>query len=277
MFNADFNALEDRGSAIKTGDPNKIVIFEKGLDSHAFKASFYFADLLPEIDRYSADDLNMIKNKYGEIRDDSKPVTFGKTYGGGDQFLVKKGYSAERIKLINEGWNQMFSHSIIHERKMRKEAEEKGYFELLFGLKLRTPILASKRASESAKAKEFRSAFNAHTQCFGMLTSRAAEEFLMRIRSASPEIQEGVYVSNIIHDDIIGYCKETPEVIDWVNKNLIECMEWQDDDYIRHDIVKMTSEVGIGFNWKDRVDLKNNASIEDIKAALIEAREMIGV
>ena len=264
IFSSDFSALEDRGSAIKTNDPNKIVIFEKGLEAHSFKASFYFEDKLPPIDRYNNDDLLRIKNEFPKIRDDSKPVTFGKTYGGGDKFLIKKGYSPERIEKINKAWSSMFYHSLLYEKEIRQNAERDGYIELLFGLKLRTPVLHSKHSTEAQKAAEFRSIYNAKTQCFGMLNSRAAEEFLMRVRNASLKIQEGVIVNNLIHDNILGICKNDPEIVHWINENLIECMAWQDDDYIRHDIVKLTSELDIGYDWARIETIPNNASMDEV-------------
>ena len=264
IFSSDFSALEDRGSAIKTNDPNKIVIFEKGLEAHSFKASFYFEDLLPPIDRYNNDDLLRIKNEFPQIRDDSKPVTFGKTYGGGDKFLIKKGYSPERIEKINKAWSSMFYHSLLYEKEIRQNAERDGYIELLFGLKLRTPVLHSKHSTEAQKAAEFRSIYNAKTQCFGMLNSRAAEEFLMRVRNASLKIQEGVIVNNLIHDNILGICKNDPEIVHWINENLIECMAWQNDEYIRHDIVKLTSELDIGYDWARIETIPNNASMDEV-------------
>lgn len=45
---ADFNSLEDYISALTTKDPNKLIIYEQGMDSHAFRAMSYFKKQIPE-------------------------------------------------------------------------------------------------------------------------------------------------------------------------------------------------------------------------------------
>jgi DNA polymerase I-like protein with 3'-5' exonuclease and polymerase domains len=46
---ADYSSLEDYISALTTKDPNKLVIYQQGLDSHAFRAISYFGDQMPDI------------------------------------------------------------------------------------------------------------------------------------------------------------------------------------------------------------------------------------
>ena len=46
---ADFNSLEDYISALTTKDPNKLVIYEQGLDSHTYRAIAYFGDQMPGV------------------------------------------------------------------------------------------------------------------------------------------------------------------------------------------------------------------------------------
>ena len=50
MVGADFSSLEDYISALTTRDPNKLVIYEQGLDSHAFRAKSYWPDQIPDIE-----------------------------------------------------------------------------------------------------------------------------------------------------------------------------------------------------------------------------------
>lgn len=40
--------MEDYISALTTKDPNKLIIYEQGMDSHAFRALSYFRDQIPE-------------------------------------------------------------------------------------------------------------------------------------------------------------------------------------------------------------------------------------
>lgn len=49
MVGADFASLEDYISALTTKDPNKLIIYEQGMDSHTFRAIAYFPDRMPDV------------------------------------------------------------------------------------------------------------------------------------------------------------------------------------------------------------------------------------
>ncbi len=46
---ADFNALESRIDALKTKDPNKLVVYTQGYDSHSWNAYGYWGDQMPDV------------------------------------------------------------------------------------------------------------------------------------------------------------------------------------------------------------------------------------
>ena len=46
---ADFNALESRIDALKTKDPNKLVVYTLGYDSHSWNAFGYWGDRMPDV------------------------------------------------------------------------------------------------------------------------------------------------------------------------------------------------------------------------------------
>ena len=46
---ADFNALESRIDALKTKDPNKLVVYTQGYDSHSWNAFGYWGDRMPNL------------------------------------------------------------------------------------------------------------------------------------------------------------------------------------------------------------------------------------
>lgn len=96
---ADYEQAEDRGVAVKSGDATLLDIFEKGVDSHSFKASMFFGipydeiyqDAVPEyIDELGnfhpavkAKKLNV------EIRDLAKRVNHGANYNMGEGVLLE--------------------------------------------------------------------------------------------------------------------------------------------------------------------------------------------
>lgn len=47
----DFNALEDRISALTTKDPNKLAVYLYGFDGHCLRAQSYFGENMPNIER----------------------------------------------------------------------------------------------------------------------------------------------------------------------------------------------------------------------------------
>lgn len=55
FIGADFNALESRIDALKTKDPNKLLIYQAGLDSHSWNAFGYWGDQMPDIQRAPPD------------------------------------------------------------------------------------------------------------------------------------------------------------------------------------------------------------------------------
>ena len=72
---ADFNALEDRISALTTKDPNKLKVYIDGYDSHSIRAFSYFGDQMPDIEN-TVESINTIPDKYNKLRSESKGPTF---------------------------------------------------------------------------------------------------------------------------------------------------------------------------------------------------------
>lgn len=70
---ADFSALEDRIVAILSDDPMKKKPFTEGVDGHCLNAFGYFKEHMQGI---TEDNLNDIKDKYPELRQESKAPTF---------------------------------------------------------------------------------------------------------------------------------------------------------------------------------------------------------
>lgn len=113
-----------------------------------------------------------------------------------------------------------------------------------------------------AKA-EGRSAGNAVSgQSYGLLNCRAANELRKRIR-ASKYLYD-VRISAQIHDSIYCIVKDNPEAVEWLNINLIECMEWDGLPEIQHDQVKLTSEMDLYPDWSKPVTLPNRATQDEI-------------
>jgi len=267
---ADFSSLEDRINAILTQDPNKIKVYTDGYDGHCLRAHSYFGEDMEDIDS-SVGSINSIATKYPELRQNSKTPTFALTYEGTWITLVKNlGLSKEEAQRIETNYHQLYQVSDQFTKRNIEKASKDGYVELAFGLRLKTPILhrtvLNTKVTPYEAEKEGRSANNAITQSWGMLTNRAVIEFEKRLEQ-SP-FYEDVLICNVIHDAIYVLIRRKAEVVYWVNINLIECMEWNDHPLIKSTDVPMKADLAIGPNLDNKTHVQNHATIEEIEGIL---------
>ena len=148
------------------------------------------------------------------------------------------------------------------------QACKDGYVKLAFGLKLRTPllkksVLGNRYTSNEAKA-EARTVGNAvGGQSYGLLNNRAANEF-MQIVWNSPYRYRIMPVA-LIHDAIYLIIEDNLEVLEFANKHLTKCMEWQELDEIWHDEVKLGGDLDLFYpTWAHGITLGRTDSKLDI-------------
>lgn len=269
---ADFESLEDRISALQTKDPNKLKIYTDGYDGHCLRAYSYFKDRMPDIDPNSVASINSIKKKYPELRQASKSPTFLLTYMGTWKGLVKTfGFSKDEAKKIADNYHNMYQVSDQWVQDRIKEAQSKGYIELAFGLRLRTPILPQvileSRALPFQAHKEVKTAGNALGQSYGLLNTRAANEFMERVWNS--EYAEDILPVCQIHDSLYFMIRNTLGCLKFVNDNLIDCMKWNDLPEIQHPQVKLEAALDVFIpDWSQKVTLENNLSIDKIRSTI---------
>ena len=106
---ADFAALEDRIGAILSKDKNKTKEFLEGFDGHSVRALAFFPDDLPDLDPEDVEQVNSIERDYPEIRQNAKPISFLKQYGGGVgkiQQVLK--CSKGRAQQISDAYDELY-------------------------------------------------------------------------------------------------------------------------------------------------------------------------
>jgi len=270
---ADFNSLEDMISALTTKDKNKLKVYTDGYDGHCLRAYSYFRDQLPDIVDTVAS-INSIKTKYPQIRQDSKTPTFALTYSGTWHTLVKNlGMTKEKAQDVEANYHTLYVESDEYIQGELHQACKDGYITGAFGLRLRTPMLSkvmlgTSKTPYEAEA-EARTAGNMKGQSYCMLNNRAGIEMLKRIL-ASPyryDIKPNIH----IHDAQYFLVRPDIEVVTWFNKNLVECMQWQDLPELQHPTVRLGGATDIFYpNWSCSTTLPNNASGEAIEALFYE-------
>lgn len=267
---ADFASLEDRINALLTQDPNKIKVYTDGYDGHCLRAYAYFGEHMTDINPDDVASINSIEDKYPKDRQDSKAPTFALTYLGTWMTLVKNcGFSEEKSKKIEENFHRLYEVSGKWVAEKIQQATKDGYGTGAFGLRIRTPLLAksvlgSRRTLREAEA-EGRSLGNAISgQSYGLLTNRASNEFMERVW-ASPYRNDILPVA-LIHDAIYVLMRNKPEVVKFVNDNLIDCMAWKGLPEISDPRVPLPSNLDLYWpNWATPITLDNNLSEEGIK------------
>ena len=68
----------------------------------------------------------------------------------------------------------------------------------------------------------------------------------------------------LIHDAIYIDFPATLGCTEWVNKNLIECMEWQELPEIQHPTVKLGGSLELFPNWAKPISIPNQAKRSSI-------------
>ena len=272
FWGSDYNALETHVGAILTHDVALRKILLDGYDSHSLYTAVYFEDELkerglpygPDI---SAEESFIIKDEAGDLRQQSKSVTFGLQYGATFRSVAKSlGCSNERAEEIVASYHKLHGGVTEYYKKMTDAAVATGYYEIETGLKLRAPGLQS--TDEHVVGATERSAENALIQGFGMLTVIAMNKLQDAIEAEGME--DDVVVTMNIHDAIYGYCTDSPEVIKWLNEKLVDVMV---EDFYDGQDIKLKAEMDIGYNWKQQKTLKNNCSLEDIIEVLQECQK----
>lgn len=265
---ADFASLEDRISALTTKDPNKLKVYTDGYDGHCLRAYSYFKDQMPDIDPTSVDSINSIEKKYKHLRQMSKVPTFALTYGGTSHAIVgQTGLPAHEAQAIEAAYHELYKASDDWVASKVKQASNDGFLTVAFGMRVRTPLLhkciMNGRWVPFEAQAEARTAGNALGQSWGLLNNRAAIELAERLKRS--EYRYDILPVAHIHDAQYFLVKDLEGPVNWLNKNLVECMEWNHHEDIYHDEVGLGGELAVFYpDWSNEISLPNNANSQQI-------------
>jgi len=252
-------------------------VFTKGIDGHSLNAAGYFKEELEErnifIDMNDPESINSVKKLASDLRQDSKSYTFGMNYGQEAPGMAKKqGIPLEKAKKIVEGYKKTYKVLVEWNEANKKQMQKDGYVTGCWGHRVKTPLIQrsfiNSSMTPSAVKAEFRSANNAITQSYGILTTVAGARF-QDILERSP-YKYDIFLMNQIHDAIYLLVKNDPEIVKWVNENLINTMCIMDEPQLIDAPVKLEAELDIGNSWDKQKTLKNAISIEVIQDTIKE-------
>lgn len=262
IYAVDLGALEDRGIANLSGDINKQNIFLEDLDGHSLNACGYFKDEVEEIMGPNTDNVAYVKEFYRLVEDEehkvlkgirfrSKAPTFKLAYGGyPDDY--KGGVITE---VIFDNYHNLLYPGITEyrEKYVLPFTRDNGYIHLGLGCRM---------YSDDAE-NSIRSINNATVQFWSILTLIAVNEINYLIEEAG--LQDHIDVISTIYDSIYFTVSDDPEIVKWLNDNIIPvlCVKWLQDE-----VVCNVAKGEIGNNWYDLHKLSNNAPIEEVTKTL---------
>lgn len=271
LIGLDFASLEDRISALWTKDPNKIKVYTDGYDGHCLRAFSYFREQFPDIED-TVESINSIEKRYPELRQESKSPTFALTYQGTYITLIKNcGFSEELAKQVEQRYHELYKVSDQAVARRLQQATKDGYVTVAFGLRLRTPllkqvVLGNGKTPHEAEA-EGRTAGNAMGQSYCMLNTRAAIEFMGKVRTSDYRLD--IRSCAQIHDAQYYLIRDDMSILMYVNEHLVKAVQWQEDPLIYHDEVKLGGEVSVFYpSWNEEVSIPNNATEAEIRSKL---------
>jgi len=268
---ADFNSLEDYISALTTKDPAKLKVYEEGYDGHTLRAFTYWPEkfpwdeLTPERSHDAKTDPVLKK-----VRAKSKNPTFALTYQGTWHTLVNTlGFSSADAKAIEANYHVLYEVSDKWVQDRLDQAGIDGFITGAFGLRLRTPLLGmtirGKSSTPYEAEAEGRTAGNALGQSYGLLTNRSMNEFMQKVWQS--RFRYDIRPCAMIHDANYLMIRDDIDVVEWVNRELIKSMEWQDLPELEHPTVKLGAALDIFYpTWADECTLPNYASQKEIRA-----------
>jgi len=274
---ADFASLEDRISALTTKDENKLKIYIDGFDGHSLRAYSYFTDQMPDIDPNSVESINSIADKYKQLRQDSKPITFLKTYKGKAYGLMHTvGLDKDTAERVDKAYHELYKTSDEWVNAKLKQATEDGYATVAFGLRVRCEALKGiyldiDRLPPKLEALT-RTIANAFGQSYGLLNNRAG--ISLRKKAMTSPFKNSILFAPHIHDAQYFLIKEDIAVLEWLNNELVTEMCWQNLPEIQHPIVGLGGQLDIFYpTWAKSVSLPNNATQDEIKAICLKHAE----
>jgi hypothetical protein len=261
IYTADLSALEDRVISNLSKDVNKCNVFKEGLDGHSLNACGYYSEEIEKVigkfennvDRVKA---FMQKNDEGNsviksIRQKSKGPTFKLAYGGFPD-IEKGGVITQEI--FDRYHNVLYPGiTDYRDNYVLPTSVNNGYIHLGLGCRLYT----------DNPHNDIRTLHNATVQFWSILTLIAVNELNYRIEQEN--LEKYVQVQSTIYDSIYTQTYRDPEIIKWVNENLIEVMTVQ---YLQDEEIHNEAEGEIGLNWADLHKIPNNASIQQIEEVL---------
>lgn len=225
FISADYSQIELRIMAHLSGDEGLQKAFQMGQDIHQFTASEVFGVPLKEVTPAQ--------------RRSAKAINFGLIYGMSAFGLARQiDESQAMAKSYMEQYFHRYPKVKVYMDKIRKEAEQKGYVETLFGRRLYLPDIRSKNIARKRAAE--RAAIN------GPMQGTSADLIKKAMIAIHEKIgkQDEIKMLMQVHDELVFEVKTA--ALERAKSIIIDCMQ----NAVSLS-VPLVVGVGVGNNWDE--------------------------
>ena len=266
----DYSALENRVIANLAKEQTLIEMYNNNLDGHCVNALYYFREEIVKEMELTGDLSTDAKNfkqainsgntTLEAIRQKGKNPSFGLQYGAYPAKI------AATIKCTLDEAQQIFDryHNELYPAvtKFREEyvlptAKEKDKLHLGLGCYINT----------DDPERDIRTITNASSQFWSILTLLAINKMHKLIDNAG--LEKDIIITSSIYDSIYFEIREDPEIIKWLNDNLIPIML---TNFIENQIVHNECTLELGNNWANLIEIPNSCSLKEIQEVLSQLR-----
>ena len=262
----DYAALEDRVMASLSRDPNKCGLFLEDLDGHSLSATYYYPERVAALigpytgNREASRKLKQLVDEGNkeakEVRQDSKPISFGLAYGA----FPKKVAATVKIPLedaqliFNAYHNELYPGiTDYRENYVLPTTREHGQIHLGLGFYMKS----------DDPDRDIRTLNNGTCQFWSILTALTINKLHHLIDEAN--LQNDIRVTSTIYDSIYFEVRADPTIIKWLNDRIIPIMT---TDFMLNQTISNEAELELGLSWADLHKLPIDASLEDISTIM---------
>lgn len=225
FISADYSQIELRIMAHLSEDEGLRRAFQAGEDIHRFTASEVFGVPLEAVT--------------DQQRRSAKAINFGLIYGMSAFGLARQIDESQAVaKSYMEQYFHRYPNVKVYMEKVRKEAEQKGYVETLFGRRLYLPELRSKNIARKRAAE--RAAIN------GPMQGTSADLIKTAMIAIHQKIgkQDDIKMLMQVHDELVFEVKLA--AVERAKSIIIDCMQ-----NAASLSVPLVVGVGVGNNWDE--------------------------
>ena len=258
--------MEQRVLASLANEPTLIRLYKDELDGHCVHALYYFRDEVAKELSLTGDLVTDSVAFAKAVDDGNKVLKAIRQRGKSPSFALQYGAYPKKIAdsikcSLDEAQNifDMYHNALYpnvtkyREEQILPAAKEHGQVHLGLGCTIQT----------DDPERDARTIVNATSQYWSILTLLTINKMHQLIDTEG--LQDSIKITATVYDSIYFEVKDDPNVVKWLNDNLIPVMT---ADFITDQKVENLVDLEVGNDWYDLHMIPNSATLDDITTTL---------